>query len=578
LAWRYASGARLDGQPHTSSSAWARMPRWKRAAWRVGTPAVLLAADLTHAAHPLAVDAALAGLGVVGARAVRRRWRMRRFTRMYTRPTLAALRPALGDAPIHLYVDPSLGTLATRLVRPMSPAEVAVRTWYGAHLEPALRWGPDRMQRAAWTVQGWVRPVTAPIAAALRRPTEQREPRIELRLAVPYLTVEQQQYVESVIAAKLPAGELVKNFDQVGPHVTAVWKVRRRPPATVGYADLDARFTQLAEWEFFLGLGVGGRQVVVSLHDDSPHLAISAGSGAGKSVLAQLVAAQVLARGGLVTILDIKGSHRWALGMPGVDYCTTPEQMHRALLRLDQLALQRNQASLFESEGWDPGPRHLIVAEELNATVSRMRDWWEDAREPGQPKASPAIKAHRSISAMGRSAKVNEIAIAQMLSANASGGPEARENYGIRCLARYTKNNWQMLCPGTSMPRASRTLGRWQIVRAGEAIETQVCYLTTAQVRLFVAKHRTGVHVPALTLDGPLTRNVHVDVDSPAPLTLQESIDEGVCPWPLATVQKRLQRARAAGRPTPISVGKRLRADLYERAALIAWYESELIP
>lgn len=585
LVWRYATGARLDGQPRTGTGRLTRMPRWQHAAWRLGVPAVTTAGLVEYAAHPAATMGALltgAGYaGVRGGRVARDAWRTRRFRKVYIKPTVGALRPILGDAPVHLHVDPGLGTLMTRLARPMSPFEVRVRRLYGEHLEPAVRWLPDRVQRARWAAARAAHPVTRHLEH-FRRPTEDAGQRIELRASVPYLSADQVAAIESVIAAKLPAGELTKRWDQVGPYVTATWTVRRRPPTHVGYADLAARFEQLAEWEFFLGLGVGGRPVIVSLHDDSPHIAISAGSGAGKSVLAHLIAVQVLARGGAVTILDIKGSHRWALGMPGVDYCTRPEQMHHALLRLDALALERNQAGLYEPEGWDPGRRELVVEEELNATIGRIRDWWADARGPGDPKSAPAIRAHRSISAMGRSGKVNQVAIAQMLSANASGGPEARENYGIRALARYTKNNWQMLVPEASMPRASRTLGRWQIVVGGEATETQVCYLSTAEARLFVAKHRTAVHVPADTLDGPTTRNVHMDgpghVDTPPRLTLQDSIDEGVCPWPLATVQKRLQRARAASRPTPTPVGKRQRADLYERAALIAWLESELVP
>jgi hypothetical protein len=467
----------------------------------------------------------------------------------------------------------------------MSPAEEAVRAWYGEHLEPVLRWLPDRVVRGLWKAQATSRPLAAKLDL-LRVPRTDVGPCIELRAAVPYLTAEQRQYVSAVIGAKIPAGELVEMWDQVGTAVTARWTVRRRPPARVGYADLAARLDQLKEWEFFLGLGVGGKPVVVSLQDDSPHICESAGSGAGKSVLAQLVAIQVLARGGQVVILDLKGSHRWALGMPGVDYCTTPEQMHRALIRVADLADRRNQDALHEEEGWDPGHRVLVIAEELNATFARLRDYWDDVREKGDRKVSPAVRAFRDILFMGRAAKVHMLAIAQMLTANTTGGPESRENFGIRCLARYTRNNWQMLAPEAGMPRASRTLGRWQIVVGGVATECQVCYLSPAEARLLVHKARAGVHVPAVTLDGRPTRIVHmdgtIDVDTstqPAPiLTLQDSITEGICPWPLATVQKRLQRARAS-RPdqVPASVGKRQRADLYERADLIAWLESELV-
>src|SRR5262249_51555540 len=242
---------------------------------------------------------------------------------------------------------------------------------------------------------------------------------------------EQRLYVSAVVKAKIPAGELAETWDQIGAFVTATWTVRRRPPARVGYADLAARIGQLPEWEVFLGLGAGSKPVIVSLRDDSPHIACSAGTGAGKSVLAQLVGVQVLARGGNVVILDRKGSHRWALGLPGVDYCTRPEQMHTALVRLAALADQRNAAGLYEDEDWDPGPRTLVIAEELNATIAQIRGWWDEVREKGQPKIPPAVRAFRELLFMGRSAKINVFAVAQMLTALTVGGPESRENFGV---------------------------------------------------------------------------------------------------------------------------------------------------
>jgi hypothetical protein len=593
IVYRYLSGRPLDGRTdggylHGSAGAstWARWPGWRRQAVRLAAPAAVCGSWAAYSAEPTltALGATvLAGTaGTRAARSVRRAWRTRRFRHAYIRPTLAALAPALGDAPVRLHVDPSLGTLLPRLARPMSPAETAVRTWYGQRVEPVLRWLPDQGMRGWWALQRAARPVTGKVGEALRVPAQDAGPRIELTAAVPYLTAEQRQYVSSVVGAKIPAGELVESWDQVGVRVRATWTVRRRPPARVGYADLTARLDQLAEWEYFIGLGVGGKPVVISLRDDSPHIACSAGSGAGKSVLAQLVAVQVLARGGRVVLLDRKGSHRWALGLPGVDYCTRPEQMAAVLVRLAALADQRNTDSLLEEEGWDPGPRVLVIAEELNATMAQIRGWWDEVREKGQPKIPPAVRAFRELLFMGRSAKINLLAIAQMLTAQTTGGPESRENFGVRCLARYTRNNWQMLVPEAAMPRASRTLGRWQIVVGGVAAECQVCYLSAAEARLLVHKARAGVHMPADTLDGPLTRNVHMDaqdhVDVPPVLTLQDSIDEGICPWSLATAQKRLQRARAGSSATvPTPTGKRQRADLYERSALIAWIESELI-
>jgi hypothetical protein len=549
IVYRYLSGRPLGGRQDggylragAGGSTWARWPGWRRQAVRLGVPGALLGSWAAYSTEPVLTEAGGTALATVTAvrvvRAGRRAWRSRRFRAAYIRPTLAALAPALGDAPVRLHVDPGLGTLMPRLARPMSPAETAVRTWYGQ--------------------------------------------RVELAAAVPYLTAEQRQYVSAVIGAKIPAGELVEQWDQIGPRVRATWTVRRRPPARVGYADLTARLDQLAEWEFFLGLGVGGKPVVVSLRDDSPHIACSAGSGAGKSVLAQLVGVQVLARGGQVVILDLKGSHRWALGLPGVDYCTSPEQMHRALVRLAALADERNTMALHEPEDWDPGHRVLVIAEELNATFARLRDYWVEVREKSDPKTSPAVRAFRNIMYMGRSAKVNMLAIAQMLTAQTTGGPESRENFGVRCLARYTRNAWQMLVPEAAMPRASRTLGRWQIVVGGVATECQVCYLTPAEARLLVHKMSPGTRTPLIASDqqmSPGHRPVGDKIPDPLAelVTLRAATERGVVPWQAEAAKKRLQRARKAGSAAaPAPAGKDGLADAYRVGDLIAWAEAEL--
>ncbi|WP_030269928.1 type IV secretory system conjugative DNA transfer family protein, partial [Micromonospora globosa] len=560
VVYRYVSGRPLtgrEGYPYRARGR-GRWTGYQRQAVRLGVPAV---AAVT-AAYPGQSGAALGTAAAVAAYRARRRLVARRFRREYVTPTLAALAPALGREPgqVRLHVDPSLGNLAPRLARPLSPAEEAVRRWYGENLEPVVRWLPERVQRAAWAVQRAARPVTSRLDVFRRPGKEDQGPRIELVADTPYLTKEQRQLVSAIVTSKIPVSDLVETWDQVGPRVIARWTVRKRPPARVGLAELVERFPALAEWEFFVGLGAGDRPVTLSLRDDSPHIAVSAGTGAGKSVLAELVAVQVLARGGRVVILDRKGSHRWALGLAGVDYCARPDQMHAALVRLAALADERNTLALHEEEGWDPGPRVFVICEELNATIGQLANFWAEARGKGDPKRSPAVAALADLLFMGRSAKVNVLAIAQMLTARAIGGPEARENFGVRMLARYTANNWKMLVPEAAMPRASRTLGRWQLVIAGQATEVQVAYLSTAEARTFACPR------------SPETTEVTA-LSSPAGdfLTLREAAEAGVIPWTYGAAKKRLQR-RVGAVPEPR--GKRGTADLYAREDLAAWSSS----
>lgn len=592
--YRYLSGRPLLREPTGGylrrGAGMTGRPGWQRQAVRVWVPGLLLWGEA--AAHPaIAEGSVLAVAAVAGPYALRRGyrwWRLRRFHATYTRPTLAALRLALGDAEPRLHVDPGLGSLMTRLARPMSPFERRAREWYALHLEPAVRWLPDHTQRTLWALRRAARPATRHLDQ-FRRPTDDPGQRIELTAAVPFLAGEQIQMVQSIVGAKLPAGDLVGSVDQVGPKVTAKWTVRKRPPAEVRYANLADRFEQLREPEFFLGLGPDRRAVTISLDDDAPHIALSAGSGAGKSVLAQLIAVQVLARGGQVVILDRKGSHRWARDLAGVDYCNRPEQMSAALLRLAALADERNSEAFLEEEGWDPGHRVFVIAEELNATMANIRGWWAMTRGKDDPKIPPAVQAFRELLFMGRSAKVNVLAVAQMLTANTTGGPESRENFGVRCLARYTKNNWQMLVDGVAMPRPSHTQGRWQVVVQGAARETQVCYLSAAEARVFIAKYR-GVPVFPENAGSPLMASdqelfpEHRPVGNTAPdpldelVTLRQAVDRGLSPWSVDATKRRLQRAgRRPDAPVPQPAGRDGLAHLYRVRDLTIWIESELV-
>jgi ATP:corrinoid adenosyltransferase len=557
VLWRYVAGRPLDGRdgyPYLRAGA-GLVAGWQRQAWRLVVPtagvATAMDPDFQHVTG-------VGGLALLAAVRGRQQVVRRRFHREYIAPTLAAIQPPLGmqGDGVTLYVDASLGNLTPRLAKPLSPAEERLRVLYGERIEPVVRWLPEQIQRGLWAVQRAARPATSRMEV-FRRPGEQLGPRIELVARTPYLTSEQRLLVSSIINSKIPVSDLVESWHQVGPKVTARWVVRKRPPSTVGYDLVLEHMAHLKEWEFYIGQGAGNRPVVISLKDDSPHIAVSAGTGAGKSVLAMLIAVQILARGGEVLILDRKGSHRWALGMEGVDYCTKAHQMHEALIKSAAEADQRNDDALHEEEDWDPGKRKLVICEELNATIGQLNNYWAEIREKSDPKKSPAVSALADLLFMGRSAKYNVLAIAQMLTARAIGGPEARENFGVRCLARYTSNNWKMLVPEAAMPRSSRTLGRWQVVIGGQATEVQVAFLTNAQAR--------ALGNPRKDPDSALGSNVPGDGDM---MTLRDAIDAGVLPWSYEAAKKRLQRD--VGNP-PSSRGKRANADLYARADLAAW-------
>lgn len=622
LGGRYLSGRPLDGRRRTNAtflqrgtsavtedgqdapalrpSRWSLLPGWQRAGVRVALPATAYTAWSAYAAAP---ELATAGAGTVGTAAVvraavvgRGRLRTRRFRRIYLAPLSRTVGPLVGIQPWAspekwLTITPDLEGLAPRLAREMSPAEKATRERYTAYVEPVLRWAPDRIMRGYW----WTTAKLSPLVAPFQRPTEVRPPRVEMRIEDRFIDPALAAQIDVMVRAKLGLSELDNHWDQVGKVATGVWTVRKRPPEKVKLAAIAPMFDSLPEHKFIVGFGPGDKSIVIDLDDDSPHIACSAGSGAGKSVLAMDIAIQVLRRGGRVTILDRKGSHRWARGLTGVTYCTKPADMHAALIGLASLADSRNSQAMEEDEGWDPGPRHFVIFEEMNATIAQLRTYWENNREKDDPKTSPAIQGFRDIMYMGRSAKVNLFGVAQMLTANTTGGPEARENFGVRFLARYTANNWKMLAPECAMPRKSKIRGRWQVVIAGKAHEVQVAFSDDIDE---IRGYATPVVPVSPDTDTPRfdqpsrvgtprdgdshgdTNNGDVPDPFAAPITLKEALEMGIIQGgseeldkAYETLRKRIQRAEKAGQTVPTSVGQRGKAKLYRAADLIEWSE-----
>ena len=101
------------------------------------------------------------------------------------------------------------------------------------------------------------------------------------------------------------------------------------------------------------------------------------------------------------------------------------------------------------------GPRILIVAEELNLAIPRLRAFWDERSDHGDPKRSPALAAIGELAFAGRQVYMNVVLIGQMLTASATGSRDSsvKENVGIKALARYSPKNWAVMAPEHPMPR-----------------------------------------------------------------------------------------------------------------------------
>ncbi|MFF7365395.1 helicase HerA domain-containing protein [Streptomyces sp. NPDC008125] len=345
-----------------------------------------------------------------------------------------------------------------------------------------------------------------PLHEALHRPlglAEQTEPRrylhvpknfsdddAEIRIDLPRQLGFSREVVADLITQKLALEGVTFSWHPEGRSPYVRVKKTRKPPAKAVFKDPRTRelVAKAKESAPVIGFGAGGRIVSVDLDAVSPHILVNASTGGGKSVTLRCIACQMLHHGSHVIVLDTKRiSHPWARGLPGVTYCADIADIHDQLIALGMEGRRRTRVADDLGIGADPkaiGPRLLILLEEVNATMKQLARYWEKTREPGDPKVSPAVDALNEILYMGRQLRMHVLMVAQSATARALGGPEVREQFSTRILARYSLNAWRMLAPEVHpAPKSTKHPGRAQVVTGSSASETQVLFFTETEAR-----------------------------------------------------------------------------------------------
>ncbi|MER6774392.1 pRL2-11 [Streptomyces bacillaris] len=340
-----------------------------------------------------------------------------------------------------------------------------------------------------------------PLHEALHQPlglAEQTDPRrylhipknlsdddAQIRIDLPTRLGFSRDAVADLITQKLALQGVTFSWHPEGRKPYVLVKKTRKPPALSLFKDPKTRelVAKAKESAPIIGFGAGGRIVSVDLDAESPHILVNASTGGGKSVILRCIACQMLHNGSRAFVLDTKRiSHPWARGLPGVTYCADIADIHDQLIALGIEGRRRTRVADDLGIGADPkaiGPRLLILLEEVNATMKQLARYWEKTRESGDPKVSPAVDALNEILYMGRQLRMHVLLVAQSATARALGGPEVREQFSTRILARYSVNAWRMLAPEVHpAPKATKHQGRAQVVTGGSATETQVLFFT----------------------------------------------------------------------------------------------------
>jgi hypothetical protein len=436
------------------------------------------------------------------------------------------------------------------------------------------------------------------------------------------------------VGARLGIPSPVGDWRESGPTPFVDIQGAPTPPREVLWSSLLPAIAKCAEDEVILGRIPGGRFLMVSASEDSPHFAMSGPSGTGKSVLGKVFLVQRLHRGDGVFILDPKKwSHwRWAGGgkMPQdrVVYAYKTEDIHNAWIAIAQEGERRIE---LDEEELAVQRRVWIVVEEINTATKRLTRWWTQERKRRMTKAkallkqaqtlmdeseldldeaaaavgldlaeldlpatSPAVVAMQESVGMGRELKMHVLVMAQRLSASVFGGNggDIRESFqGGRFIARWDRKLWKMLVDTlayVACPTGPR--GIWGVAQGEDFTVFRVPFLTDREATAY-ALGGAAVHGPVLgpqeghaTLEGESWSGGEVDGQTERPaltaaVTLADALH--LLPGqsgPAAISEAALRRASTRDKSFPEPLAKpdgqpygRTEAKIYDLDQLVEW-------
>jgi hypothetical protein len=280
----------------------------------------------------------------------------------------------------------------------------------------------------------------------------------------------------SAAAERLGMRDPSATWQMEGEHPRLLLSAPVLPPALVSVADIAHELEQTEPYTFLLGMS-GTETLTVSLREDSPHIAVSAGSGAGKSEHIKSMVAQALHWGWFALILDWKGeSQEWAEGLPGVRYVREIAALHDAMVAIgEDIEWRRLHRGA-------PRPNVLVVSEEWGITAPLLAEYWSALRSTADaeekttmPLRSPAISAGMKLNFTGRSLGYTQLLVAQRFSARVTNGnADLRESFGIVLMSRWKSQTVKMLAPDIRpFPKKITTPGRWVAVNGDTAVVYQ---------------------------------------------------------------------------------------------------------
>lgn len=398
-----------------------------------------------------------------------------------------------------------LGTLALGpFLRKMVPTEPGDDVVYGPRLWAILRNDlrlPEDEPRERW----------------LQLPAHLGEPgaRIVLRLPWTFRGGDgEKDAVSQLINSRLP-GEWVGRFSFQGEHPSAVYthKPPPKPPAPepqcpdfVGFFDPDIQeaIANCKRGEIVIGKDAFGRIIIQKMGaGETPHWALSVGTGGGKSAFCQMVIAQLIAHGYYILVADVKRvSVTIFKGLEGVYIYNDPMNPQDMRAGLDWFKEEISaRSAIAEVDHTAEFPGILALIEEANEFADISREWWDDNRKTRADEDGPADRASDPVwgtvasgARLGRHVYGNILGVFQDLRDQAMGGKGMRNLFRLKLMGNYSVNTWKNVIGTTPVPESIDEAGRMMVVEGNSQFWVQTLYGKPEELRAWAlqARERTG--------------------------------------------------------------------------------------
>lgn len=322
----------------------------------------------------------------------------------------------------------------------------------------------------------------------------------------------QQQELTQLVNSRVP-GDWVPRFNMRTTPPHAVWthrpkpKPKPEPPDRVGFFDPDiqAAIARCKKGEFVVGKDEAGRIIIKKLDDETPHWALSVGTGGGKSIFNMMLMAQAVGQGYSVIVPDVKRVSVSAfIGVPGVYIYNdpgSPQDMRAAVEYFTQEIDARGAIS--EVDPTIDFPGLLMILEEANELADVSKDWWDANRESKDRAADPMWGDVASGARLGRHVHGNIVGVFQDLRDQAMGGKGVRNLFRLKFMGNFNTNTWKNVVGTTPVPESYEKAGRMMIVEGSTQYWVQTPYAEPEHLREWaMQKRREANFDPAAGLYG----------------------------------------------------------------------------